>query len=272
MRLGSRQAYRSALANWDALVNDIGQGERAFARELFAVADMIAHSPALAGALDDTARSPEDRARLASQVLGAHVSGEISDLVQGLAREAWSEEGDLGRAIEALGVQTLLAGAQREKSLDRLETELYSLRALLISNRDLYNALRDSIYPLDRRQNLAARILCDATVYAQELLKRAIEKSATVSIEDSLSEYIDIVAERCEHVVASVQAAVPLSAEQENRLADILARIYGKDVRIHTDINPALIGGVKVAIGNDVIDGTIATKLDNVKKVFNNRR
>lgn len=272
MRLGSETAYRTALDSWDALLRQIGQGERDFARELFAVADVYASSPALAAALEDSSRDGDARAALASNVVDGKVSGEVKDLLAGLARESWSEEGDLIQAIHKLAVQTLLAGAQRENKLDQLEEELYSIRASLQQQSDLRNVLRDDHYEIPARQELADKVFPAQMSYTADLLHQALAKTPDVSLHASLSEYIAAIGERSEHIVASVTAAIPLSRKQEERLAAILSKKYGSDVSVHTTIDTSVIGGMRVLIGSDVIDGTISRRLDEVKEVFSNGR
>jgi F-type H+-transporting ATPase subunit delta len=63
-----------------------------------------------------------------------------------------------------------------------------------------------------------------------------------------------------------VTAAVPLTEEQRERLAAALGRMYGHDVHLNIEIDPELIGGVRVAIGDEVIDGSVATKLDDARR------
>ncbi|MDD7464714.1 MAG: F0F1 ATP synthase subunit delta [Actinomycetaceae bacterium] len=272
MRLGSETSYHKAQENWDALLRDKNAGEVNFARELFALADVFAAAPALVAALEDAARSAEDRATLAAAVVDTKASGEVKDLTVGLARERWSESGDLVRAMERLGVQTLLSGAQREHQLDALEAELYSLRSILGAERELRATLADERYPLAARQQLMTSLLAEYSRYTVELLNRALGKAQDTNLRTTLTSYIEAAGERSQHLVASVTAAIPLTREQEERLAQVLSRRFGKDVRIHTTLDTSVVGGVKVLIGSHVIDGTLASRISAVKEVFKNGR
>ncbi|MDY5588532.1 MAG: F0F1 ATP synthase subunit delta [Arcanobacterium sp.] len=272
MRLGSETAYHKAHENWEALLHEKGAGEISYARELFALADTFAATPALTAALEDAARPADDRAALAANVLGTKTSGEVKDLVVGLARERWSESGDLVQVLEQLGVQTLFAGAEREHQLEAVESELYSMRAVLAAEQDLRSALSDPQYPVEVRRELLTAVLKERSHYSEELFDRALAHTPQMSLRASFTSYIDAVGERSQHLVASVTAAIPLTQEQENRLTNVLSRQFGKDVQIHTTVDPEVIGGVKVLVGSYVIDGTIASRLSAVKEVFKNGR
>ncbi len=272
MRLGSETAYRTALESWEALLQEKSAGESEFAQELFAIADTLTNAPSLTAALEDGARDSDARAKLAADVLEGKVCGEVEDLVIGLARSVWSENGDLLRAVEILAVQTLLIGAQREGVLDQVESELYEMKNVLVCERELRNLLTDEQYGVADRQRLAHQIMPNLTAYSRLLLERAVDLSHRCSVRLTIAKYLECAGERGEHLVASVTAAIPLTAEQEQRLAAVLIKKYGKEVRIHTTIDTSVVGGVRILVGTDVIEGTIASRLAAVKEVFSNGR
>ena len=64
---------------------------------------------------------------------------------------------------------------------------------------------------------------------------------------------------------AIVTSAVELTPEQNERLRAALTKMYGKPVQTNVVIDPSVVGGIKVAVGDDVIDGTIARRLDEAR-------
>ena len=272
MRRGSETAYRTTLESWEALMQVKSSGEVGFAQELFGIADTFAGAPSLTAALEDAARDADARGKLAAEVLEGKVSEEVKDLIAGLARAAWSENGDLIRAVEILAAQTILIGAEREGVLDRVESELYEINAILVRERELRSLLTDDEYAAVDRKRLARQIMPSLTQYSQAFLERAIDLSHRRSIRFTIAEYLDQAGVRGAHLIASVTAAIPLTSEQEQRLARALSKKYGKEVRIHTTVDGSVVGGVRVLIGSDVIDGTIASRLAAIKEVFNNGR
>ena len=73
-------------------------------------------------------------------------------------------------------------------------------------------------------------------------------------------------AQRRDRLVATVTATVPLTEEQRGRLRTALSRIYGHEVHLNVEIDPSLVGGVRVAIGDEVIDGSVVAKLDEARR------
>ena len=272
MRRGSDTVYHKALESWNALLREKGEGELELAEELFSLVDTLDNAPALLAALEDASRESDARAQLANDVLKGKASGEVLDLVTGLARESWSESGDLLKVMELLGVQTILAGGEREGLLSRMEDELYGTRSIFSKQRDFRHALRDAFYPLEAREQLLATVLTDETVYTKALLKRGLSKVPEMSLPQVNSEYLEAVAERQNHMVASVTTALPLTREEEERLEAVLSKKFNSPVQIHTTIDTSVVGGARVHIGDYVIDGTISSRLATVKEVFNNGR
>ena len=86
------------------------------------------------------------------------------------------------------------------------------------------------------------------------------------NVESALQEYLDLAAAALEEAVATVHTARELSADEQQRLAAALASQYGKDVQLHVVVDPELIGGLRVEIGDDVIDGTVVSRLDDARR------
>ncbi|MFP7696896.1 F0F1 ATP synthase subunit delta [Trueperella sp. LYQ143] len=267
MRSGSKAALNRACERWEGYLLTRAGDEMALAREVFTVMDVLRNSAVLSNALEDGARSPDDRAALAHDVLSGRVNDEVTELVMGLARDQWSQNGDLRLALEHLGVHAILVGARREGMLGTVEEELYQSSRLLKDQRELRLAFTSVNQPLELRQNLAAQIFASASPYTVELIKRAIAHGEK-TIASALRSYLRATAQMADHLVASVTSAIPLTTEQEARLGRILSAKYGKDVHIHVTIDTSVIGGVRVHVDDDVIDGTIASRLKAVREVF----
>lgn len=271
MRSASTAALGRARERWEALLTQRGGEEIELARSIFALVDILRKNPALLGALEDNARAPEDRATLAHNVVHGKVADEVTELLQGLAREYWSEKDDLGRALEALGARTLMVGAQREGKLSEVEEQLYVIMRTLRENRDLRIAVGDTYFEVGRRQELVRNLFAPYLNYTVELLVRAVANTMHgYPPIRSLTYYMEMAAEQGLRIVASVTSAVPLTREQEERLTAILSRSYNKDVKVHVTIDPAVIGGIRIHVADDVIDGTLASRLRGVREAFSN--
>ncbi|SPT75005.1 F0F1 ATP synthase subunit delta [Arcanobacterium haemolyticum] len=271
MRSGSQAALDRARDRWGAVLETVPETEIDAAESIFSVADLLVSHSHLVAALEDNARDPEDRAQLAHDLFDGKVRGDVVELLMGLARERWSESGDLTLALEHLGVHTLLAGARRSGQLSGVEEELYVAMRTLRNERGLRLTLSDSIYEPLARAGLARNVFDSYNVFTKELLARAVvrtERGRTLA--QSLTAYLDLAAELDNHIVASVTSAIPLTREQEERLSAILTRTYKTDVTIHVSIDPAVIGGIRIHVGDDVIDGTLASRITALRETFTN--
>lgn len=271
MRSASQAALRRAQDRWSALLAQRENGEIQLGRELFAVVDVLRSSVALRAALEDYSRTEDARARLAQQVFGNKVSSDVTDLVTGVVRDRLSEEGDLLDVLEALGVQTLTFGAQREGVLSAVEEELYVAMRTLRNERELRNALTNAGRSIDDRLALARKVFGLYNAFSQELIERAVVKTRDkVTLAQSITSYMNATAAQGNTIVASVTSAQPLTREQEERLVAILNRKYNSDVSLHVTLDPSVIGGLRIHVANDVIDGTLASRLNAVREAFSN--
>lgn len=266
MRQTGEQALERMLQPWEGVVANRPSEAIRWADDLFAVADVLDGSSALLRAATDPARSADDRAGIMRSVFDGRVSGEVLDFVTGLARERFPVAVDLSEAIDLAGVETLLMSAQYHSRLDDVEEELYRGARLLAEERTLRRTLEDRGVDASRRRELAERVFGGWTAETVALIGHAVESN--VALIPQMRRWVNDAGTRSQHLVAIVTAAQPLEADQERRLTDILSRRYGKPVEIHVGVDPEIIGGLRIVIGADVIDGSLAARINNVKSVF----
>jgi F-type H+-transporting ATPase subunit delta len=235
--------------------------------ELFAVAGLLASEPALRRALSDPSRSAEARAGLTSAVLSGKVSADCVGLVGSAAAARWSGPGDLTDAIEQLAVQAIAAAAEQEGSLDELEDELFRFGRVVASVPELRIALTNPFLPADAKRELLAELLAGkVTPEALRLVTQAAVNPLGRSLDVSLEEYARIAAQRRERLVAEVHVATPLSGQQRDRLAQALAAAYGHQVHLNVVLDARVAGGMTIKIGDELIDGSVATRLAEARR------
>lgn len=261
------EALHSAQEEWKMALKGSDQGIL-WGHELFEVADTLAESGALRRALTDTSRSEADRASLVDAVFGGKVAEAVRHILQFLVSERWSREADLNDAIESLAVQAMMDSASRQGRLSDVEEQLYRAMRLLGRERALRIALGDRGIPAEKREALARQVFVGLNPESLELLLRAIHRAPEPTIAYSLNTYVEVAGEYGHHLIASVTVAKELSAEQIARLSQILGQRYGTDVAVHVTVRPSVVGGIRIHVGEDVIDGTLATKLAHAKELI----
>ncbi|WP_216380670.1 F0F1 ATP synthase subunit delta [Arcanobacterium phocae] len=271
MRSGSLAALDRARDRWEAVLRAVPNSEIEVAQAVFEVVDILNENPNVVAAIEDTARGADDRARLASDIFSGKVRDHVVELLMGLARDHWSEHGDLPLALEYLGVHALLIGARNANQLTDVEQELYVIMRTLRNQRGLRLTLSNLVYESDKRSDLAREVFKDYGSYTKELLARAVARLARGrTLAQALTIYLDLAAELDHHIVASVTSAIPLTREQEARLTAILTRTYNTAVAIHVTLDPSVIGGIRIHVGDDVIDGTLASRITALREQFTN--
>ncbi|GAA0720883.1 F0F1 ATP synthase subunit delta [Dactylosporangium roseum] len=259
----NREAYGAAadkLAEFSASAGV--QQISSVAEEILAAADLLRREPRLRRALADPARAAADRSGLVSSILSGKVSDETVALLSALVSGRWSGPGALLDGVERLGVDALLSAADKAGELADVEDELFRFGQVASGDPRLAAALADSTAPLASRQELV-RDLLDGKVKPAtlSLALLALAGFGGRGVDSSLSRLVELAAAKRDRSVAHVTTAIPLTAEEEDRLAGRLAALYGRGVSLKIDIDPRVIGGMRVKVGSDLYDGTVARRL-----------
>lgn len=267
MNGASREALAAAREQFDALTDNTSVDAAKLAEELAAVTGLLDRESSLRRALTDPAQSGEAKAALAGQILRSQVGGETLDLVSGMVRSRWSRSRDLTDAVEELSHAADLVAAQRTGTLDEVEDEIFRFGRIVSSNTGLRSALTDKVAGKPAKAELLASLLGGrANPVTERLVLRVVTNPRGRSLEAGLDALSKLAAARRNRMVAVVVTAVPLSDRQKQRLGDALAKLYGRQVHLNLDVDPAVLGGITVRIGDEVINGTIADRLDEAAR------
>ncbi|MFE0189767.1 F0F1 ATP synthase subunit delta [Streptomyces sp. NPDC059008] len=267
MNGASREALASAREQLNALTDDAAVDAAKLAEELAAVTALLDREVSLRRVLTDPAQAGEARAELVGRLLGGQVGGPALDLVAGMVRSRWSRSRDLTDALEELAYSADLVAAQRAGGLDDVEDELFRFGRIVGSNGELRRALTDPNATVAAKTELLRSLLGGrANPVTERIVVRLVAQPRGRSLEAGLDALSKLAASRRDRMVAVVTSAVPLSDGQRERLSASLSSLYGRQIHLNLDVDPEVLGGVQVRIGDEVINGTIAERLDEAAR------
>jgi len=251
----------------DAQLTTEGADAGRTGEDLFAVTSLLDNSVGLRRALSDPSREGSAKADFVRRTFSGKISPAAVETVASLASSRWTAARDLSDATERLAVSAVVAQAERSGHLDALEDELFRFSRTIAGNAGLRDALADRSAPEANRASLVSRLLLDKAVpETVQLARRVAVAPRGVRAERLLEEWVEVVAKRREQLVAHVVTATPLTDAQRDRLAAALSRQYGRAIRINVDVDPDLVGGLRISIGDDVIDGSVSARLDEARR------
>jgi F-type H+-transporting ATPase subunit delta len=230
--------------------------------ELFSVAALLDHEHGLRRALSDPSRDAAAKAGLAAALLTGKVSAETVELMGTLVSGRWSASRDLADATEELGAEAVVISADRSRKLDELEDGIFRFGRVVDAQQDLRAALTDPFLPAERKQALIGALLDGKVIpEAEQLITQAAVAPRGRSLEGALDAYAKLAARRRERLVAVVHAATTLTEQQQDRLGAALAAIYGHEVILNIVLDPEVIGGLSIQVGDEFIDASVASRL-----------
>jgi F-type H+-transporting ATPase subunit delta len=263
----SREALAAARERLDALTDSTSVDAAQLAAELAAVTALLDREVSLRRVLTDPAQAGEAKAELAQRLLGNQVSGATADLVSGLVRSRWSQSRDLVDALEELADTADLTAAQKAGTLDNVEDELFRFGRIVSSNTELRAALTDRKATVSAKSELLRSLLGGrADAATERLVTRLVTAPRGRSLETGLESLSTLAAERRDRVVAVVTSAVPLTDGQKQRLGAALAKLYGRQMHLNLDVDPEVLGGIRVQVGDEVINGSLADRIEDAAR------
>jgi F-type H+-transporting ATPase subunit delta len=258
MGSASREAISAATATLDRQATvDLATGE-----QLLAAALVVDGSHELRAALADDTAPDADRKRLSDSVFGAYTSS-AKAVLDTIATARWSNEDDLVAGIEELGIRALGASAAKELSID---DELFEFGVAVSSNSELELALGSKLGSADGKISLVDSLLKGkASAQTIAILKALLAQPRGRRIAELIRYAATIVADQSGLGIATVTVATSLDESQRKRLTTTLSKQYGRDIRVNEIVDAAVLGGMRVQVGSEVIDGTISNRLADLR-------
>ena len=165
--------------------------------------------------------------------------------------------------------QALFEVAKAEGNLDEVEDELFRFARALEASDELRNALTDELIPAERRQAIVEDLLGHkASTTTTALVSFVVGAGRGKDLPAIIGKLVERAAAEKERAVAEVRSAIPLTGDQQHRLAAALANATGKQVEVKVVVDPSVLGGLVATVGDSIIDGTVRTRLDQIKTLL----
>ncbi len=237
--------------------------------DLFVVLGSLGTSIGLRRALTDPSRDVASKVALVEDIFGKVIGKVALSLVGNAVALRWSSPSEFTDGIEQIAIEAEASAANVNDKLDLVQDELFEFARILIANGELRQALASRTDEAAHKEALVHDIFAskfnDSSV---RLLDALVDGLRGRSIEQTLAAYTHGVAARRDRVTAHVRTAIALSAAQRSKLATALAAQIGQPVHINVEIDSAILGGISIRFADEVIDGTIVSRLAEASRAL----
>lgn len=258
MGSATRNALAAATAELDAATSvKLATGE-----QVLSAGRAIAGSTQLRAVLSDPSIGQKDKSGLLGAIF-PKLDALAGKLLGGIIASRWSNSDELVDGIEAVGVRAIAAASGKDAGL---EGELFAVGRVIASDPELELTLGGKLGDPAAKSELITRLVGGkASPATLAILSHLVQSPRGRRIGELVAGAAKAVAEASGRQLATVTAAAPLSAAQHKRLAAALTAQYGVDTRIDVIVDPAVLGGLRVQVGDEVVDGTVAARLSDLR-------
>ncbi len=267
----SGESLSTALADLQARLSG---ASLQLAQELFGILGTVDSSAGLRRALTDPSRSAAEKSALVSALVQGKVSAEAETIVSQLAASRWSAARDLGDALETLAATVAIAVAENRSAaaasgitgLEQLENDLFDFNRTVEASHDVQGALAEPQAAGAAKTALALKLVPSASEEAKLLISQAVLNPRGVKPTKLVERFAILAAQRQQRWIATVTVSRPLEQQQLERLQAGLNSLYGRELKVNMSVDPALIGGVRVRVGDEVVDASVITRLGELRR------
>jgi len=240
-----------------------------YGEQLFTVADALTGSPSLLAFCTDQASSPTMKRQMLDRLLRGKVDLPLVTELADLMDARWRIAPDLITAIESLGVFCVISSLNHDHRARKVEGELFQLATAMKAEPEASNFLSNHNEPVESRLHLLHTLLDGKSDPATLLLaERATINPMAGRFRATLNSVVAKIASSRELAVAKVTSPIELTDHQLKRLQKLLTKKYGQEVEVNVSVDPSVIGGLRVEVGDRVLDDTYRARLYDAERRF----
>ncbi|OIN61569.1 F0F1 ATP synthase subunit delta [Bifidobacterium longum] len=264
----SRIADRESRDSLAPKLRDTREDAWRIGNELFTITKVLDDSIQLERALTDPSRPVADKVAVLTELLGDNVHPMTMEIMTDLVSRHWSRARDIANAVEDFGVDAMMYYADATDATLQVSIELSELHSALLN----LPVVRAKLY--DYQATSEARVKLFHEVFSGKTLNKVtmrLAEHATCNLRrrrylETIQWLINKLSRHMGESMVTVTTATPLKPEQIKRLVEVYSAKVGRQVHINSVVDPTVLGGMRIQVGDEVTDNTVVAQLQNLHR------
>ena len=264
----SRIADRESRDSLAPKLRDTREDAWRIGNELFTITKVLDDSIQLERALTDPSRPVADKVAVLTELLGDNVHPMTMEIMTDLVSRHWSRARDIANAVEDFGVDAMMYYADATGATLQVSVELSELHSALLN----LPVVRAKLY--DYQATSEARVKLFHEVFSGKTLNKVtmrLAEHATCNLRrrrylETIQWLINKLSRHMGESMVTVTTATPLKPEQIKRLVEVYSAKVGRQVHINSVVDPTVLGGMRIQVGDEVTDNTVVAQLQNLHR------
>ena len=264
----SRIADRESRASLAPKLRDTREDAWRIGNELFTITKVLDDSIQLERALTDPSRPVADKVAVLKELLGDNAHPMTMEIMTDLVSRRWSRARDIANAVEDFGVDAMMYYADATDATLQVSIELSELHSALLN----LPVVRAKLY--DYQATSEARVKLFREVFSGKTLNKVtmrLAEHATCNLRrrrylETIQWLINKFSRHMGESMVTVTTATPLKKEQIKRLVEVYSAKVGRQVHINSVVDPTVLGGMRIQVGDEVTDNTVVAQLQNLHR------
>lgn len=264
----SRIADRVSRDSLAPKLRDSGEDAWRIGNELFTITSALDHNIQLERALTDPSRPVEDKVAVVKTLIGDQAHPLVMEIMSDLVSRRWSRVSDIANAVEDFGVDGMMYYADYTNTTLQVSIELAELHSALLNLPVVRAKLYDATVSSEARVKLLYSLIGDAdfTKVTKRLAEHATCNLRNRRYLQTIQWLINKFSRHMGESMVTVTTATPLSKEQVEKLIAIYSAKTGHPVHINSVVDPTVMGGMRIQVGDEVTDNTVVAQLQNLHR------